>query len=178
MRISDWSSDVCSSDLAAVHLHADHDARGTDRAGGSGHGDLLYRGGGRSGGLVELSAVPDHAGGAGRPGCGRNPAAFPAVESQSCGSGASGSCRPTPDASGEEAAARHREQIAGKDTRMSDTTLASAAFDARLHDMTLHALASHALDRTWKSRLQQLEISHRLASPHTPPLEASAPFST
>src|SRR3546814_2333270 len=93
MLMSDWSSDVCSSDLecldrqirsdahrfhgaevlglsfhhpAAVHLHADHDARGTDRAGGSGHGDLLYRGGGRSGGLVELSAVPDHAGEIGR----------------------------------------------------------------------------------------------------------------
>src|SRR3546814_18124078 len=95
---------------------------------------------------------------------GRNPAAFPAVESQSCGSGASGSCRPAPDASGEEAAARHREQIAGKDNRMSDTTLARAAFDARLHELKLHDLASHEIDRLWKSRLKQLEISARLAS--------------
>src|SRR3546814_3798931 len=127
MRISDWSSDVCSSDL--------------------------------------------------RPGCGRNPAAFPAVESQSCGSGASGSCRPAPDASGEEAAARHREQIAGKDNRMSDTTLARAAFDARLLELTLHDLASHEIDRLWKSRLTQLEITARPDSHLDPTLEAAVAFS-
>src|SRR3546814_8218069 len=108
---------------------------------------------------------------------GRNPAAFPAVESQSCGSGASGSCRPAPDASGEEAAARHREQIAGKDNRMSDTTLARAAFDARLHELKLHDLVSHEIDRLWKSRLKQLEISARLDSHLDPTLEAAVAFS-
>src|SRR3546814_1969440 len=59
---------------------------------------------------------------------------------------------------------------------MSDTTLARAAFDARLHELKLHDLASHEIDRLWKSRLKQLEISARLDSHLDPTLEAAVAF--
>src|SRR3546814_15318640 len=39
MRISDWSSDVCSSDLAVVHQHNADRARGRDFGGRCGIGD-------------------------------------------------------------------------------------------------------------------------------------------
>lgn len=60
---------------------------------------------------------------------------------------------------------------------MSDTTLARAAFDARLHELNLHGLASHEIDRLWKSRLKQMEISARLDFHLDPTLEAAVAFS-
>jgi hypothetical protein len=60
---------------------------------------------------------------------------------------------------------------------MSDTAPARAAFDARLHELKLDGLAPHEVDRLWKARLKQLEISARLDSDLDPTLEAAVVFS-
>jgi hypothetical protein len=60
---------------------------------------------------------------------------------------------------------------------MSDTALTRAAFDARLHELKLDGLAPYEIDRLWKSRLKQLEISARLDSQLDPTLETAVVFS-
>lgn len=61
---------------------------------------------------------------------------------------------------------------------MSDTTLARAAFDARLRELKLDGLSPHEIDRLWKARLKQLEISARLDSQLDPTVEPAVVFST
>lgn len=60
---------------------------------------------------------------------------------------------------------------------MSETALARAAFEARLRELKLDGLAAHEIDRLWKARLKQLEISARLDSQLDPTLETAVVFS-
>lgn len=59
---------------------------------------------------------------------------------------------------------------------MSDIALARAAFDARLRELKLDGLAPHEIDRLWKARLKQLEISARLDSELDPTIEPAVIF--
>jgi hypothetical protein len=60
---------------------------------------------------------------------------------------------------------------------MTDTTLARAAFDARLRELKLDGLGSNEIDRLWKACLKQKEISARLDCQLDPTLEPAVVFS-